>query len=196
MKLFGTLRLSVIIAIIILAGAAAIWWAHSPKASHVTAHDSTITDISPMVRLCALDIYEDVPVKASIGTRHMFARTTLNSSITFDLENIDLREQGDTIFVTLPREIVEIHESTDPGSYLVIDTWNDRLFGSEHFTTSEENAIKSKVRDNFRRKIYRKGYVRRARAEAVDNLTSMLSGLTGKTVIVTDPTPEGTPDIR
>lgn len=196
MKLFGTLRLSVIIAVIILAGAAAIWWTRSPKASHVTAHDSTITDISPMVRLCALDIYEDVPVKASIGTRHMFARATLNSSITFDLENIDLREQGDTIFVTLPREIVEIHESTDPGSYLVIDTWNDRLFGPEHFTTSEENAIKSKVRDNFRRKIYRKGYVRRARAEAVDNLTSMLSGLTGKTVIVTDPTPEGTPGIR
>ena len=196
MKLFGTLRLLVIIAVVILVGAAAIWWVRSPKASRVTAHDSAITDISPMVRLCALDIYEDVPIKASIGTRHMFARATLNGSITFDLENIGLSEQGDTILVTLPREIVEIYESTDPGSYLVIDTWNDRFYGSEHFTTPEENAIKAKVRDNFRRKIYRKGYVRRARAEAADNLTSMLSGLTGKTVIVTDPTPEGSPDIR
>lgn len=196
MKLLSTLRLLTIIAIIILACAAVAWWAYSPKTSHSTTHDAVITDITPMVRLCALDIYEDVPIKASIGTKHMFARTTLNGSITFDVEGLTLDQQGDTILVTLPHEIVDVYESTDPNSYLVIDTWNDRLFGSAHFTTAEENSIKAKVRDNFRRKIYRKGYVRRARAEAVTSLTSMLSGLTGKTVIVTDPTPNGTADIR
>ena len=46
MKLFGTLRLLVIIAVVTLVGAAAIWWARSPKASRVTTHDSAITDIS------------------------------------------------------------------------------------------------------------------------------------------------------
>ncbi|MBD5163229.1 MAG: hypothetical protein HDT09_00825, partial [Bacteroidales bacterium] len=69
--------------------------------------------------------------------------------------------------------------------------WCDSFFGSSNFTTDEENSIKAKVRDNYRRGIYQKGYVARARKEAVANLTSLLGGLTGKTVIVTDPSPEG-----
>lgn len=191
MKIFSTLRSLAILAAVILIGGLAAWWALSPKASNVTMHDAVISDISPMVRLCSVDIYEDLPIKASIGPRHIFARTTVNGSITFDLENLQIDQQGDTILVTLPRETVEIYESTEPGSYIVIDTWNDNIFGSDNITAVEENKIKAKVRENFRRKIYAKGYVKRARAEAVTNLSGMLSGLTGKTVIVNDPTPEG-----
>ena len=191
MKIFSTLRSLAILGVVILIGALAACWALSPKASHVTMHDAVISDISPMVRLCSVDIYEDVPIKASIGSRHMFARATVNGSITFDLEGLQMQEQGDTLLVTLPREIVEIYESTEPGAYKVIDTWNDSFFGTDNITTEEENKIKAKVRDNFRRKVYAKGYVKRARAEAASNLTGMLSGLTGKTVIVNDPTPDG-----
>lgn len=191
MRITSTLYSVAILAAVILLGALGAWWALSPKASRATMHDAAITDISPMVRLCSVDIYEDIPIKASIGPRHMFARATVNGSITFDLEDLHIREQGDTITVTLPREIVEIHESTEPGSYLVIDTWNDNIFGSDNISTTEENKIKAKVRENFRRKVYAKGYVKRARAEATANLTAMLSGLTGKTVVVNDPTPDG-----
>lgn len=191
MRITSTLYSVAILGAVILIGAIGAWWALSPKASRATMHDAAITDISPMVRLCSVDIYEDIPIKATIGPRHIFARATVNGSITFDLENLRMREQGDTITVTLPREIVEIHESTEPESYQVIDTWNDSFFGSDKITTAEENKIKAKVRENFRRKVYAKGYVKRARAEAVANLTSMLSGLTGKTVIVSDPTPDG-----
>lgn len=92
----------------------------------------------------------------------------------------------------LPREIVDIYESTDAGSYQVIDIWTDSFMGKPNITTAQENSIKSKVRDNYRKDIYRKGYVERARKDAAENLTSLLKGLTGKTVIVSDPTPQGT----
>lgn len=163
----------------------------SPEVSRVTLHEAKISDVSPMLRLCSVEIYDDVPIKGSIGPRHIFARVALNGSISFDLDNVNISESGDTLNVTLPREIVDVYESTAPGSYQVIDTWTDDFFGSANFTTEEENKIKGKVRDNYRRGIYAKGHVRRARKEAVENLTSLLSGLTGKTVIVNDPSPEG-----
>ncbi len=185
------IRTIIILLILVAAGAVAYWWHVSPEADRVTVHEAKITDVSPMLRLCSVEIYDDVPVKGSIGKRHIFARESLNGTISFDLDSIEMVENGDTINVTLPREIVEIYESTAPGSYLVIDTWTDELFGSSNFTTAEENAIKAKVRDNYRKEIYRKGYVERARKEAVANLTAMLGGVTGKTVIVTDPSPAG-----
>ncbi len=144
-----------------------------------------------MIRLFSVEIYDDVPVKGNLGSKHIFAKTTLNGSISFDLENIQMTESGDTLNIILPKEIVDVYESTDPGSYRVIDTWNDSYFGSSNFSNSEENSIKAKARENYVKEIYKKGYVERARMEAVDNLTTLLTGLTGKTVIVNDPTPKG-----
>lgn len=172
-------------------GFVAYKWYTAEDASHITMQEAKITDVSPMLRLCAVEIYDDVPVKGSIGDRHLFARMALKGSITFDLDSVKMTESGDTISLTLPREIVDIYESTDANSYQVIDTWSDSFFGTSNFTTSEENSIKSKIRENYRKEIYRKGYVERARKEAVSNLTSLLTGLTGKTVIVNDPTPKG-----
>lgn len=192
MKALKTFIILVLIAVI--AGAA--YWAYqkytsAPEASHVTMEKAKITDLAPMLRLCSVEIYDDVPVKGNLGSKHIFAKTTLNGSISFDLENIQMTESGDTLNIILPKEIVDVYESTDPGSYRVIDTWNDSFMGSSNFTNAEENSIKAKVRENYVKNIYKKGYVERARKEAVDNLTTLLTGLTGKTVIVNDPTPKG-----
>lgn len=73
----------------------------------------------------------------------------------------------------------------------MIDTWNEKLLGSTKFTTAEENDIKRKVIDNFRRKIYAKGYVRQARADAAATLSQMLSAMSASPVEVTDPAPGG-----
>lgn len=190
-KVMSAIRWLCVLAVVAAVAVIAGMWYFSPQASRVTMHDAVISDLTPMARLCALDIYEDVPIKAHIGKKHIFARATLNATITFDLEGVKPEMRGDTLFVTLPPERIDIYESTEPGAYVVIDTWTDGLFGSSNFTTAEENSIKAKVRDNFRAKAYAKGYVARARKEAVANLTSMLGGLTGKPVVVTDPTPEG-----
>lgn len=184
-----------IINILVLLGACAIgawlWITDSPEASRVNIEKAKITDISPMLRLCSVEIFDEVPVKGTIGKRHLVAKAVLNGSISFDLDGIETTERNDSLFVTLPREIVEVLESAEPGSYKVIDTWSDSFFGSSNFTTTEENAIKAQARENYRRNIYEKGYVKRARSEAAANLTGLLSSVTGKTVIVTDPSPEG-----
>lgn len=163
----------------------------SRQSGDLTVDGAMVKEVESMVRLCSMDIYEETPVKATIGNRHLFGRITLKGSITFDLERIVLKMSGDTLRVQLPPEKVEILESTDKDSYIVIDTWNDRFMGSGSFTTAEENKIKEKVKQNAIKSIYRKGYVKRARAEAAENLTAMLSALTSKPVVVTDPTPEG-----
>lgn len=163
----------------------------SRQSGDLTIDGAIVKEVESMVRLCSMDIYEETPVKATIGNRHLFGRITLKGSITFDLERIVLKMSGDTLRVQLPPEKVEILESTDKDSYIVIDTWNDRFMGSGSFTTAEENKIKEKVKQNAIKSIYRKGYVKRARAEAAENLTAMLSALTSKPVVVTDPTPDG-----
>lgn len=150
-----------------------------------------IIDVRPMVKLCSVEIYEDVPVRAKIGTRHLFARETLTGTVSFDLEKIDQRWEGDTLIVSLPPEIVEIYESTDPGSYKVIDRWNDKLLAGSNFTTAEENEIKRQVVESWRDSIYARGYVKRAREEAVKNLESMLRPFVpGKEVRVEDNPPK------
>ena len=163
----------------------------SRQSGDLTIDGAMVKEVESMVRLCSMDIYEETPVKATIGNRHLFGHITLKGSITFDLERIALKMSGDTLRVQLPPEKVEILESTDKDSYIVIDTWNDRFMGSGSFTTAEENKIKEKVKQNAIKSIYRKGYVKRARAEAAENLTAMLSALTSKPVVVTDPTPDG-----
>ena len=151
-----------------------------------------IVDVRPMVELCTMEIYEDVPVKAHIGKRHIFARETLTGSISFDVDSIHTRWRGDTLVVTLPPEKVAVYESTDSGSYKVIDTWNEQWLRSSNFTTVEENDIKRKVVDAWRLSLYDRGYVKRARKDAVKNLEGMLRPFVdGKEVRVEDPAPAG-----
>lgn len=151
-----------------------------------------VIDVRPMVKLCSVEVYEDIPIKARIGKRHIFARTTLRGNISFDLEKTRSRWSGDTLVVTLPPEKVEIYESTESGAYKVIDTWNDQLLGSSNFTTAEENEIKRRVVAAWRDSIYARGYVKRARREAVANLKAMLGPFAeGKEIRVEDLQPEG-----
>lgn len=163
----------------------------APSKSRVTLHDATIKEVKDMARLCTVEIYEEVPVRGHVGQRHLVAREVLVGNISFDLEGLAMDSSSDTIRVTLPREIVEIRESTEPGSYTVIDNWNDSFMGDANITTAEENKMKQLTLDSFVKAVYAKGYVKRARAEAVANLTSLLSSMTGKPVVVTDPSPEG-----
>lgn len=163
----------------------------APSGSRVTLHDATIKEVKDMARLCTVEIYEEVPVRGHVGRRHLVAREVLVGNISFDLEGLAMDASSDTIRVTLPREIVEIRESTEPGSYTVIDNWNDSFMGNPNITTEEENKMKKLTLDSFVKAVYAKGYVKRARAEAVANLTSLLSSMTGKPVVVTDPSPEG-----
>lgn len=185
---------TIICAVIVAAVAVAAWqlWPrdeNSPRGMHA----ASVKEIRDMARLCSTEIYDEVPLRGSVGTKHMFARVLLQGSISFDIDSLQATVDADTVRVILPPEIVELRESTDPEAYVVVDTWNTKFFGSDNLTVAEENAIKRKMLDHRIRHIYARGYVRRARAEASRSLASMLRAVYGRPVIVYDPTRAGTP---
>jgi len=183
-----------IIAVVVMLAAVILgfWIWISPDADRITMYPAKIENVKQMVRLSAMQIYEEVPVKGKVGNRHLVAKLALEGSIDFDLDNLKFVEYGDTVRVTLPPEIVTLRESTRPGSYVVIDTWNDNFFGSGNISAKEENRMKALTLENAGKQVYARGYVRQVRADAVNSVKSLLSAaLPGKTVIVVDPTPEG-----
>lgn len=182
----------IIVAVMLAATALGLWIWVSPGASRISVTPAKIENVKQMLLLSSVRLYEEVPVKGTVGKRHLVARLVLEGSIDFDLENLSFEESGDTVKVTLPSETVTLRESTRPGSYTVIDTWNDNFFGSKNITTKEENRMKELAIENARRQVYARGYVGQARADAVNSLKSLLSAaLPGKIIIVTDPAPNG-----
>lgn len=166
-------------------GAVAIWQSSPQWDDEVKVQPAKIKDVKELAQLCTVEVYEDMPMKGRVGTRHIFARITMRGTISFDLDKMEIVESGDTLKVTLPKETVEVLEATTPDAYQVIDTWNEKFLGSDNMTAAEENKLKKMASERFKNRIYNKGYVTRAREEAAANLQSILSTMTGKTVVVT-----------
>lgn len=182
-----------IIILLVLAGVAwlVMEWRNSEPVERAVIHKGKVKDIQDMARLCTLEIYDDVPVKGHVGSRHLFGRMRLEGRVSFDLSEADIHLDGDTLRINLPREIVDVRESTDPDAYRVIDTWNDRLLGSDQFTAREENRLKELVRASWVNRIYANGSIRRARKEARHNIAEMTAIMTGHPVVVVDSFPSG-----
>ncbi len=180
--------LAAVVAVALIGGVA--WMVKSyksaPEADAVKVHEALIAEIKPMFSLCTVEISEDYPLNERIGNKHIFAKVALKGSISFDIDSLRTESRGDTLVVYLPKEIVDVKESTEPNSYEVIDTWNDNLLGSGNLTAAEENRVKERMAYRFNKYIYEKGYVARARAEAVTNLTDLLSAMATVPVLVVD----------
>ena len=152
-------------------------------------------DVKELARLCSMEIYNEVSILDTVNSKVMFAVQKQSGSISFDMENIRIDDSGDTVKIILPREIVEVYESSEKNAWEVIDT---KAIGpmaflrSNKFTTAEENRVKSKIKAKAIRRLYSNGTVKQARKEAVENLTRLMEGVYRKPVIVTDPTPNGT----
>ena len=152
-------------------------------------------DVKEMSRLCSMEIYNEVSVLDTVNSKVMFAVQKQSGSITFDMDNLQIDDYGDTVKIILPREIVEVYESNEKGAWVVIDT---KAIGpmaflrSNKLTNAEENRVKSKLKANSIKRLYKNGTVRKARKDAVENLSRLMEGVYRKPVVVTDPTPEGT----
>lgn len=187
-----TIGIILTIALLCVVGWGIYAWREAQKARStiVEATPARIVDIAPMVKLLTVTIREDIPVKGEIGTRHLFARQTITGAISFDMEEAWPVAEGDTVRVYLPREELIVRESTEPGSYRVIDRWNTRPLRGSNFTTEEENAIKERAREEWIGRLYGRGVVGRARVDARSRLEAMLTPVfAGKVVEVLDTVP-------
>lgn len=169
---------------------------HIQRPEEIVVLPSRPGDVKEMVSLCSVEIYNEVPVLDTVNFKVIFAIQKQNGSISFDIENIQINDSGDTIRVILPREIVNVYESTEKNSWEVIDTKaigpmafirNDKL------SVAEENRVKSKLKLKSIDRLYSNGTVRKARKDAAENLRLLMETAYRKPVIVTDPTPNGIP---
>ena len=182
----------IILLIVILAAGAIIYYQLRPSESDLEVNPGEIASVETMAQLCAIDIYSEVPVLDTINDKVIFAIQKQRGSVTFDLDNMEIDTGGDTIRVTLPKERIDLYESTDPDSWEVIDTKAIgplALIRSDKFTLEEENAVKSRIRRKSIDYLYDNGTIRRARSEAADNIRSFLSRIYGRPAVVTDTIP-------
>lgn len=185
----------IIIAVIAIVALALFFWIGAPKKS-IEVGRGQISDVKTMAQLCTIDLYNEVPVLDTINNKVLFAVQKQRGSVSFDLENMQVNTDGDTVKIVLSPEIVEINEATEDNSWQVIDSKNLSLKGynplaSNKLTDEEENQIKKKIKTNSKKILYHNGTIERARAEAVKNLQTLMTKVYRKPVVVTDPTPKG-----
>ena len=165
----------------------------SPKKS-IDVSKGQISKVETMAQLCAIDIYSEVPILDTINNKVMFAVQKQKGSVSFDLENMQMDSDGDTVKIVLSPEIVDLYEATEDNSWEVIDTkaiGTMSMFKSDKFTDEEENAIKANIKKNSKKLLYHNGTIERARAEGARNLQTLMEKVYQKPVKVVDPTPKG-----
>ena len=174
--------------------AAVVYLSFTKPEKHTDVREGWVSNIETMAQLFTVDLYSEMPILDTINNKVMFAIQKQRGSISFDLENLKIDAEGDTVKITLSPEIVELYEATEPNSWEVIDTkaiGRLAVFRSDRFSDTEENALKTRIQEKSKRQLYRNGTVRRARAEGAQNLRSLMEQLYRKPVVVTDPTPQG-----
>lgn len=153
-----------------------------------------IADVRTMVEICSMEIYNEEPVLDTIDNIVLFAVQKQRGSISFDVENLEIDDSGDTVRAVLPKEIIDLKEATDDNSWQVIDTKNIGFLGpirNDRLTIAQENKIKAKLMKRSRKRLYDNGTVAKARRQGRHSLGMFLSAVYGKPVVVTDPTPRG-----
>lgn len=151
-------------------------------------------EIKRMVRLTSMHLVRETELKAEVENTNIFAIGTYNIYIDFDIEEMPMTVVGDTLYTSLPVEKVRILEVPGEG-FKVIDMWGKNFMGrlmGPKLSATDENKLRTQMMIKLQRKIYNDGTIRRARSEAMDRLTELLSLAPG-TVIITDPTPDGDP---
>lgn len=185
----------IILAVLLIVAGVALWFAFSKKPQPVIEiSEGRVASLESMVQLCAVEVYNEVPVLDTINNKVIFAVQKQRGSVSFDIENFEADAEGDTVRFVLPREIVEVYESTDDNSWEVIDTkpiGKLAFLKSGKLSDQEENAVKKRLQSRAVNLLYSNGTVARARKEAVVNLRRLMEKVYRKPVVVVDTIPQG-----
>ncbi len=179
----------IVLGILIAVGAGFAIWKFSgkrEKAPEVEVAPAKVNHLATIARLCTVELYSEVPVLDTVGSKVIFGIQKQKGRISFDLETLNINAEADTIIVRLPKEKIELFESTDPHSWEVVDTKNLNVFGTSKLTAEEDNAVKRKIAAKSEARLYKDGTVARARKEGKATLERLLTAFYGRPAIVTD----------
>ena len=186
----GTLLLLLIAALLLIG-----WWGYRffhTERVEVRTLPAQIEEIEKIVKLSTLEITSEEIFKDTVNIKGVVSRVKSKIYIEFDIENIPTVVQNDTLFVQLPREIINVYEATDDG-YQVLDVWNTQMPDEPAPTplnTEEENIIKNRLKQRIVERMYERGYVKRARENALRSLAAFFGKFKDKVVII-DQYPDG-----
>ena len=110
----------IILAAIATCAIVLFFWLGAPK-KNTEISKGQIKDVKTLAQLCTVDLYNEVPVLDTINNKVLFAVQKQRGSVSFDLENMQVNTDGDTVKIVLSPEIVEINEATEDNSWQVID---------------------------------------------------------------------------
>lgn len=178
------------LSIVALIGVAAYLFLIYPQ-NNVTVSKGQINKIKTMVELCTIDFYNEVPVKDTIANWVLFGKQKQRGSISFDLENMQINSEGDTVKIVLPPELIEIMEATDDNSWESVDSKDLRMLRWADAPAELWNLAKKNALENSTKLLYDNGTVERARSEGAQSLQMLMEKVYRKPVVVTDPTPKG-----
>lgn len=180
-----------ILIVIAVVAAIVVYFSFSSSKKSIDVRQGQIRMIETMVQLCAVDLYNEVPVRDTINNKVIFGIQKQKGSVSFDLENMVMDTDGDTVKITLSPEIVELYEATEDNSWEAIDEKGLGWFTKGKLSNDEENAVKSRIKQKSRKMLYHNGIIERARAEGAVNLQTLMEKVYRKPVKVIDPTPKG-----
>ena len=91
----------------------------------VDVRPAEIRSVEELADLCTYQIYNEISILDTIDNKVMFAIQKQVGSIRFDLDAVVIDSaalSADTLRVVLPQEKIELRESTEPGSWTIVDT--------------------------------------------------------------------------
>lgn len=180
---------NILTALVLLATGAYIYWFVTRPVEDPAEYATTpahLKSLNEMAQLATLDFHEEIAVKDKQAGKWIVARMTVEGSVRYDLDSLRLEQRGDSLLLIMPKERFDILESTDPGSYEVLDSWDaERAMFGRKMTAAEENALKQRARNRLETTLRNRGYVKRARENARTVLTPLLRRLAPDSTITT-----------
>lgn len=188
MKPIIKIVLGTVCAIAIIWGVYAFFFASKDS---VIVGKGKINKVDTMVELCSIDFYNEVPIIDTVQNWECFAKQKQRGSISFDIENLEIDSKGDSVYIILPPEIIEIMESTDDKAWETVDSKDLRWLRTSKAPIEVWTTVKKNALNKSKKNLYQAGIVERARAEGAENLQILMEKVYQKPVKVSDPTPKG-----
>ena len=190
-KLFSKRTLA--IALLCLLLLMVLWlWGKSCSAKRAPAapykdYPAVVTSVKATLKLATAEVYHEQTLTDTLHNTVVVMVVQSRSLISFDLDQMPVRAQGDTLYLQLPPEIITHYET----GLTIVDHYALRgtLF-PKPITADEENRLKKEIPARLTDLLYRQGYVQRARESAVQQVRDLL-GTVYPYLIVTDQFPQG-----
>lgn len=151
-------------------------------------YPSVVRDIKELLRVTTLEGDRTVPVTLEENGVGAFAIGSYKVRISYDVEQLETYQMGDTLLVRLPQEEIKILENDQVG-FRVIDVWGTTLWkrlSGPQLSLEQENRMRTMAADQLRKELARDGSVQKARTQAIHAVSDMLSLVPG-TVLVLEP---------